>query len=142
MQNARLDGFRRASWQHRKHQRLVSNSGRHTFSVWAVPRYEQRKMKRKNTEHMMFEMPTSGVQRRWSVVLVSVQAVPSFRGFARAVLSPRTPDRPYRSHLSPITLLSRHFSFNFPVASSSTSLALLACHQKGDSVNANCCQSE
>ena len=62
---------------------------------------------------MMFEMPTSGVQRRWSVVLVSVQAVPSFRGFARTVLIARTPDRPYRSHLSPITLLSRHISFNF-----------------------------
>ena len=58
-------------------------------------------------------MPTSGVQRRWSVVLVSVQAVPSFRGFARTLLIPRTPDRPYRSHLSPITLLSRRLSFNF-----------------------------
>ena len=43
----------------------------------------------------------------------AVQVVPSLVGFASPLLIPRTPDRPYRSHLSPITLLSRHISFNF-----------------------------
>ena len=48
-----------------------------------------------------------------------VQPLPSFSGFASPLLIPRTPDRPYRSHLSPITLLSRHFSSNFLSSSSS-----------------------